>query len=512
MQAEDLTGYYTYRSYLNRPEPVDDFNKLKFAEVELYLSVQENRTVTGTLAFPAAPGGDEKNVMDVNGEISDWSPLRLKLTGQGRANSAIADYYYEYDGMLSHHWTAGVKQRLTLTGTVLRAKDHGAGDSVARAGVTASFVAVKRDFVAPRDVPGNALLPAAVAMLAGRSHRLRHSTWHTVRTSWWRPLQEADRAEITQLGWGFARPPFNDKGRLDLINGAGEDFLFMHRRMIRMVNDIYEQAGVPVIAAWGSIPGPDVPQFVYDETKDPQNPGKVIMKYSAARSGFMVPPAEAAFLDIFPEADRRTMKLLKSPDYLNFVMRPLERSFTSSTYLSGLSLGALGNLLEFTIHNQMHMRWASIPRDAQGNVAQRDDFDFAEKWDDPAYDYLGEFYSSHVNPVFWRLHGWVDARIEDWYQAHEAAAPGEIERIEHKGVRWFKPGKWVKAADPFDWPDNGHHRHGDHEAIAVMLKVLRIVQAARERASRSMAGADLQEGRSLGAMSFLRWTEPPPDL
>ena len=55
-----------------------------------------------------------------------------------------------------------------------------------------------------------------------------------------------------------------------------------------------------------------------------------------------------------------------------------------------------------------------------GEPANRGDFDFDEKWDDPKYDYLGDFHSSHVNPMFWRLHGWVNDRIEDWYNAHEA--------------------------------------------------------------------------------------------
>jgi hypothetical protein len=34
---------------------------------------------------------------------------------------------------------------MTLAGTVLRAADHGSGASLARAGQTASFLAVKRD-------------------------------------------------------------------------------------------------------------------------------------------------------------------------------------------------------------------------------------------------------------------------------------------------------------------------------------------------------------------------------
>jgi hypothetical protein len=32
MQPTDLTGTYTYRSFLNEPDIVGDFNKLQFAE------------------------------------------------------------------------------------------------------------------------------------------------------------------------------------------------------------------------------------------------------------------------------------------------------------------------------------------------------------------------------------------------------------------------------------------------------------------------------------------------
>jgi hypothetical protein len=115
--------------------------------------------------------------------------------------------------------------------------------------------------------------------------------------------------------------------------------------------------------------------------------------------------------------------------------------------------------------------------------------------------------------VFWRLHGWVDDRIEDWYQAHEAAAPGEIERADHRGVPWFKPGTWVQAADPFDWPDTGHAHHGhgdgDEQAIAVMLEVLDIVRKAEERSAPAFrALASEPSGPTVGSMNFARWIEP----
>ena len=65
--------------------------------------------------------------------------------GRGRPGTPIADFHYEYDGMLLRRWETGVGQRQTLAGTVLRAEDHGSGPTLAPAGQTASFLAVKRD-------------------------------------------------------------------------------------------------------------------------------------------------------------------------------------------------------------------------------------------------------------------------------------------------------------------------------------------------------------------------------
>jgi len=66
MKSDELTGYYTYRSFLNRQDPVDDFNRIRFAEAELFLNVQIDGTIFGTLSFPAEPGAQEKQFMDIN--------------------------------------------------------------------------------------------------------------------------------------------------------------------------------------------------------------------------------------------------------------------------------------------------------------------------------------------------------------------------------------------------------------------------------------------------------------
>lgn len=144
MHAQELSGVYTYRSFLDRPEPVDDFNRLRFAQLELRLQVLPEGTVTGALVFPA-PDGTKPLAMDVTGEVSVSSLAQFRLTGKGRPDTDIADFHYEYQGYALPHWEAGIGQRQVLAGTVLRAADHGTGASLARAGQTASFLAVLRD-------------------------------------------------------------------------------------------------------------------------------------------------------------------------------------------------------------------------------------------------------------------------------------------------------------------------------------------------------------------------------
>jgi hypothetical protein len=143
MDAADLTGAYTYRSFFNLPDPVEDFNRLRFGQLELRLSTDPDGTLSGLLIFPAAPGAVPQ-VMEIAGKVSASAPAQFHFTGKGRPGTAIADFHYEYDGIVLRSWEAGIGQRMTLAGTVLRAADHGTGPALARAGQTASFLAVKR--------------------------------------------------------------------------------------------------------------------------------------------------------------------------------------------------------------------------------------------------------------------------------------------------------------------------------------------------------------------------------
>ncbi len=163
-------------------------------------------------------------------------------------------------------------------------------------------------------------------------------------------------------------------------------------------------------------------------------------------------------------------------------MRWWDYQFKDPTYLASLTLGELGALIEFSVHNDMHIRWSEAPRDLETNALLplgRPDDDISPRWDDPRYDWLGEFYSSHVNPFFWRLHGWIDDRIEDWYAAHQWKHRGQVKRAQKGGVRWFSPGDWVQVKHPWVWPESlgGYeHAHDDHDPV---LKAKRIASAEK---------------------------------
>jgi hypothetical protein len=62
----------------------------------------------------------------------------------------------------------------------------------------------------------------------------------------------------------------------------------------------------------------------------------------------------------------------------------------------------------------MHLRWAASPGSSRPDPQPTEGDTIGTEWDDPRYDFLGDTYSSHVNPIFWKLHGWIDDRIEDW--------------------------------------------------------------------------------------------------
>jgi hypothetical protein len=461
-----LEGIWTYRSYLNYSTPVDNFDSLRFGQGEMVFETASEGILSGQLAFRSNPLKLKDSRLKLTGSVEIGSPVTIRFQGVGVEGTDAQGWIYDYIGYLVPNWPNGKKQQTAIVGSVIRTAPHSNGQGgISQAGLVASFIAVKCDFVEPRvAIP----LPRSVTeMLASRGHRLHHFVWHNVRNKWLdTDLDDSQRQKIHHLGWAPLRPAM-EKGSTLVENGSGEDFLFMHRQMILKFNEEMQKAGAKAVKGWQNIPAPGPlvvePDFDSSEPKLPPvgNP-----------NGDAVPPTW----------NNRRITAFKSDEYYWSQMRSWDKEFKNPAYLRTLTLGELGALIEFSVHNDMHMRWASVTRDPETGEAKpegRKQDDISEKWDDPTYDYLGEFYSSHVNPIFWRLHGWVDDRIEDWFKAHEAVHPGEVERITLEGVPWFKQGKWVVAARPWAGPsESGNHRHASfshHHDVEKMEQVVNIL-------------------------------------
>lgn len=289
-----------------------------------------------------------------------------------------------------------------------------------------------------------ALPKPIITMMAQRDHRMHHYLWHEVRNGWLF-FDESTRNAIRALGWEpprpARRPSATGSATPILDNDSGEDFLYMHRQMIALVNQRLHDIGdpnYPKVQGWPSVPSP----------QDVDYP---------------VPPA----WDTGDAGLNAYLEESKSAQFLQQTMQPWEQQLRDSTWLKGRSLGEMGARLEFTIHNRMHMRWCANPGQMRPDVDPGHPDDIDTRWDNPTYDWLGDTYSSHVNPVFWKLHGWVDDRIEDWKQANGITGP----------IPW--KGTWVGKMPQHPAPDSLHAMlaggHEPHDHGSDMKKLLRII-------------------------------------
>lgn len=293
------------------------------------------------------------------------------------------------------------------------------------------------------------LPPGVVNLFASRMHRLHHALWHGLRDNWeW--LESNEKAQITKLRWNPPRPnqrKYKNGWMPFTKNGSGIDFLFMHREMIIEFDQAMVSESADPNVGWDVIPEPGrFPEFeVPDSWTLPQ-------------------PIE--WLE-------RRFAVVKSDDFYWSRMRWWDRQFHDHSYLCNLTLGQLGSLLETSVHNDMHMRWASQPMDpttGKPTTLGRDADDIDPKWDRPDYDFLGETYSSHVNPIFWRLHKWVDKIVDEWYAAQTNIDQTRVTRKGIGVVNWFEKGPWVEVDMP--WSSPYMHAHHDVQTMEEVYRIL----------------------------------------
>jgi hypothetical protein len=321
---------------------------------------------------------------------------------------------------------------------------------------------------------------AARPMLASRYHRLQHCLFHYVRNNW-SGLSQEQQSGLAKLAWATDRPSLGraawaqDKPYHSTFwatsNGSGEDFLYYHRWMIAMIDRALAARGVGPIEPWSgadAIPAPQggcgdeqVPDFlpVFENPEDPKR------------------PIEVTSLQI------RVVQT-KTPAFFWNRMNWWGQEFRDPGSLSNMTLGELGSRLEFGVHNQMHIRWSAYP--SNGSRLVRDESDFRPKWDDPGYDTLFDEYSSHVTPIFFRLHKWIDNRIRDWAEAHGAEV---MRSTTPHGFEWFGPGRWVQVAAPWTgrWGFDSVSTQEELARIRIMEDAMSILFPPPDRNSRFTA-------------------------
>ncbi|AAY93347.2 twin-arginine translocation signal domain-containing protein [Pseudomonas protegens] len=387
------------------------------------------RGLRGLLGRAQSLRGDGPVEFMVQGDLAsvDAARLRWRLFAGGRIAGAPS---YECQVVLDEVWASwGNAGSGTLSGSLqsLQASPL-APVSAAR------FVARKRVFPAARDQSG--LSPALLAWLVSPQHRLFHQLWHASRDRW-HTLPKDKRNSLRGLGWqpGPVKHERDARGRRKHRNASGIDFLFMHRHML-----LHARSLQPDLVSWQQLPQPCA-RLEQDR--------QAFIRYYENHDGCSVPPAWVADDD---EEFTQWLHGLKSDAAFYGNFQVWESQYQDPEYLSRLTLGQFGSEVELGLHDWLHMRWADVARDPSNGMPvmeARLSSDFAGRWYQPQNDFLGDPFSSHVHPMFWKFHGWIDDRIDDWFRAHERYHPGEVLRREVNGVPWFAPGRWVEIDDPW---------------------------------------------------------------
>jgi len=424
--AQRLRGIWDLR-LLDQSAPLPGFPS---QGMELVLDVGlTGRAVRGYAGAADVLRGEAVPPYRVSGslQVEAGDKVRWLLLGNDPEHEGLR---YACDMVLDEAWGKwGNAGSATLSGEI-----GGFSETNQSAEQRCAFMAIKRPFPEARETAS--LAPALIAWLASAEHRLFHQLWHASRDKWHR-LSEDKRQALRALGWqpGPRDSERDARGKRKHRNGSGEDFFFMHRHMLSGARLLQ-----PDLKCWARLPLPS-PFIEHDRVG--------FIRYHENQDGASVAPGWEAEGDL---EYTQWLQEVKGSETFFSNYQVWESQYQDPQYLSRLTLGEFGSEMELGIHDWMHIRWATVGRDPNNDGPlfwDREYTDFSPRWFQPQNDYLGEPFSSHVNPVFWMFHGWIDARIEDWFQAHERVHPGEVQRLTVKGIPWFAPGPWVSVADPW---------------------------------------------------------------
>jgi len=258
----------------------------------------------------------------------------------------------------------------------------------------------------PQTIPTSDIPPPEViASSASRMSRLHHNLFHNIRMNW--PLlDEIEQREIENLGWkplfiSFTYINGNINQPVMIMGPTGEDFLWMHKRMIKKVDEIAANASSTWRVGWGWLGCP-----LPTSTEWP------------------VPPVPTTIVDNIPSY-AEYLSYYKTDEFYNNEILPREIKMNETAFLRSLTLGEFGTLIEYELHTYFHVRFAAYNPVGYRIQSLHPTAYVDPMWDDPQYDYLADFYSAHANPTFWKIHGWIERVVHDWASAHGINYPNQ---------------------------------------------------------------------------------------
>lgn len=223
------------------------------------------------------------------------------------------------------------------------------------------------------DKPTAAQWDLAKGFLASPDHREWHYQWHQTFKTPATPGNEWSRLR----SWGLAKAGEDAAAYADrMARFPGESFLFMHRQMIRMLQQEMTALGLPCVAPWASVP---------EKALDPVWP---------------IPQAVGA--------DDEDQEIFDSQMR---ALRAEAAKFENPEFLKSVDLNQLGQRLQGSLHIMLHTVYQNREEQRARDCAGTEETS-------PTCDDMGSNRSSQVNIYFWKLHGYVDGLLGRWLELH----------------------------------------------------------------------------------------------
>lgn len=209
-------------------------------------------------------------------------------------------------------------------------------------------------------------------MLGSKAHSEWHAKWHKVRSKaddisdvLFEKIKAEGLVPADAVRSDFLAR-YKQKGTL-----AGENFFYMHRLMIKMVQVELSANGMPCIEPWKTLPA------TIDDKHWP-----VPRQYAATSER---------------QRDEKTLSSLKGK----------MTKYQDRNFLKKLSLNQLGLMLESELHQNLHEFYRSTSFNSREALAQgyKDDLLPVE--------------TSPANKYFWKIHGLVDEILGNWLIAND---------------------------------------------------------------------------------------------